>query len=174
MKLAKLMGLVCLVYTTCITACHKDQDDDIAPSKQDRNFMFQASFANHAEVAAGQLAASKGMDSSVRAFGRKMVAEHTMAQNELTALAARWGIGLPSTPDTEHILLAQKLQTLSGRAFDTAYIHSQVEDHKKALQLFSDEVVWGDNRQVKGYAAKYHPHILEHKITAERIADKLH
>jgi putative membrane protein len=169
-----MMGIVCLISTAFLTSCRKDHNDNSAPSKQDRNFMFQASFANHGEVAAGQLAASKGMDASVRAFGQHMVAEHTKAQNELTALAAQWGIGLPSTPDTEHLQLLQRLQTLSGHAFDTAYIHSQVEDHRKALQLFSDEVVWGNNKQVKWYAAKYHPHILEHKTTAESIADKLH
>jgi putative membrane protein len=172
MKTVKLMGMVCLACTVLVNACRKDHDDR-KPSKQDRNFMINAAYSNHAEVAAGQLAASKGTDASVRSFGQFMVTEHSMAQDELENLADKWDIDLPDGPDSMHIMLAQKLQSLSGYSFDTAYINSQVKDHAAAIMLFDTEAKSGDQRKVRAYAQKYLPHIIHHKHMADSIANKL-
>src|SRR5690349_24131171 len=114
MRVMSLTSIVCTVSFLLLTACHKeDKDHDIPPSKYDRNFMIDASRANLAEVAAGEIAVKRGTDADVRAFGAKMVTEHKKAQEDLLKLADKWDIDLPDEPDSTHIMIAKKLMTLS-------------------------------------------------------------
>jgi putative membrane protein len=65
------------------------------------------------------------------------------------------------------------MEPLMGRAFDTAYMKSQVMDHDAALQLFQQEAANGENQKLRDYANKYVPHIMMHKQMADSILMKL-
>jgi putative membrane protein len=166
------LGILCL---SVVLACNKNDDhnNDNNLSKTDRNFITQASYANNSEVAAGGVASVKGSDTSVRSFGAFMVAEHTTAQSELKGLADKWNIETPTTPDSMHIAIMKQMEPLMGRAFDTAYMKSQVMDHNTALQLFQQEANSGENQKLRDYANKYIPHIMMHKQMADSILMKL-
>lgn len=168
----KLTGVTCAMAAICVMACNKffpNNDNNL--SQLDRSFMTQASYANNSEVAAGQVATTKGMDSSVKAFGAFMVSEHSTAQNELQAIAD--SITLPDTPDSVHMMLLQKLQTLSGHTFDTAYIQSQIKDHNMAIVLFKQEADYGENKKLRDYAAKNLPHLRMHLEMADSVWAKI-
>ncbi|WP_205509558.1 DUF4142 domain-containing protein [Longitalea arenae] len=167
------IGMLCLFAVVGFLACEKEDDRDNDPSKFDRDFIIQASYANNAEIAAGAVAAVKGSDTSVRNYGTHMVTDHTTAQAELETLADKWGIDTPVTPDSMHIVLVQRLSTLQGRTFDTAYIRSQVIDHIAAIELFQREATAGENRKLRAYANKYLPHIRMHKVRADSILARL-
>jgi putative membrane protein len=168
-------GILCLTMATCFIACDKDDDHhDNDLSKMDRNFIIQASYANNSEVAAGATATVKGRDTAVKSFGGFMVTEHTTAQSELKALADKWKIETPTTPDSAHIAMMKKMEALQGYSFDTAYMKSQVKDHIAAMDLFQQEATNGENRQLRDYANKYLPHIRMHKQHADSILAKLH
>jgi putative membrane protein len=165
----KFTGIACAIAALCVWACNKGEDPEIPPSKLDRTFMTQASFANNDEVAAGYVATTKAQDASVKAFGGFMVTEHTTAQNDLKAIAEKWSISLPETPDSVHLMLIQKMSMLSGHTFDTAYIKSQLNDHQTAIDLFTQEAMNGENKKLRDYANKYLPHIKMHKMVADSI-----
>ncbi|WP_207513926.1 DUF4142 domain-containing protein [Longitalea luteola] len=167
------IGKLCVLVLVFFAACDKDDDKDNNLSKIDRNFITQASYANNAEIAAGAVAAAKGSDSAVRSYGAHMVTEHTTAQDELRNLASKWGIETPLTPDSMHIALVQRISTLQGLAFDTAYMKSQVMDHIVAIELFQQEATNGENRKLRAYANKYLPHVRMHKVRADSILARL-
>ena len=167
------MTLACL-SVTIFAACKNDDDDGMMPVQGDQNFVTQAAQSNIAEIQAGQLAVSKGMSDSVKMFGQMMVNDHTMALHQLDSIVNDAIFPLPTQPDDAHKALLQRLGTLSGHSFDTAYINSQVKDHQVAIALFDTEKSSGTDNSLKAYATKTLPNLNMHLAMADTIAVHLH
>ncbi|HYF30586.1 MAG TPA: DUF4142 domain-containing protein [Chitinophagaceae bacterium] len=157
------------LLTVCImAACDKDDDEKL--NDTDRNFLMQAGYANSAEINAGNLASTKAVNPAVKAFGQMMVSEHGTSHAELNAIGTERGVDVPDEPDPPHQALAQRLATLQGVSFDTAFMNSQVMDHQMTVQLFENEIANGRHWRVKEYANKYLPHIRMHLQKADSLA----
>lgn len=170
MKKVSIFAALAVVLFMC--ACNKD-DDNNDPSSfntTDQQFITNASYGNHAEISAGQVAASKGMQDSIKIFGQMMVTDHTMSQQSLDSIASAFNITTPTTADSMHIALLQQLNQLSGHTFDTAYIHAQVTDHQKTIDLFQDELKNGNNQWLKNYVNRYLPAIQMHYNMAASLS----
>lgn len=157
------------------SACDDDDDDnDRSLNDTDENFVEKAALANMTEVEFGKLAATNASDSSVKSFGQHMVTEHTTALNELKSISDNYdGIDWPSGMDQQHKDMHDQLMGMSGYAFDSLYIHSQVMDHQTTRDLFQSEVSGGNEQRVRSYASKYLPHIEEHLAKADSIQNML-
>src|SRR5579862_9620730 len=107
-----------------------------APSTTDTDFVMNATQAGIAEVAAGKVAESNGQSAAVKAFGRRMVADHTKAGDELKQIASKKGVMQPTSPSDAQKQAGQKLQALKGADFDKAYAAQMVKDHEDAVTLF--------------------------------------
>ena len=167
MKILKLTLAGCLIACSLVS-CSEDDDDQL--NSQDRTFLTQASISNNAEVGAATLASTKATNGAVKAFAMHMLAEHTTAQNDLKNLGANVGNAVRDTLDPAHVTLAQQLSAMSGRAFDSAYIHTQVSDHQATITFFQNEQSGGQHDDVKRYADTYLPHIQSHYQRADSIA----
>lgn len=153
-----------------LASCTKEKEPDWNPT--DDKFLEMAAYGNYNEIEAGMLDTSKASDASVRNFGKMMIMDHRDAQEELKRLAKDKKEDLPSGADDAHKALMQQLSALSGRAFDSAYIHSQVKDHKAVIQLFEEELRDGKDRDLKNYAGKYLPAIQMHLHHADTISNR--
>lgn len=167
----KKLFLIGGLAVAILSACNKNNDDDL--NSTDQTFMAQVAMGNRAEIMAGQLAATKGNSAAVKAFGQMMVTEHTMAQTDLQNLASSLNVSLPGGVPPEDSLLMIRLNSLSGRSFDTAYINSQVMDHQKTLNIFQMELNNGNHQSVRNYASQYLPHIQMHYQKADSISRTL-
>lgn len=165
MKKWVIAGCICAFL---VTACDKDEDENEL-NQTDRTFVSMASISNNAEVMAGQLAATKATNTAVKAFGQQMVTEHTAAQQDLKGRASGVGLNAPDTVDAEHQALMARLDTLSGNAFDTVYMNSQVRDHARTIDLFTTEINNGRHSTIRSYASDYLPHIQQHLVKADSI-----
>ena len=161
-------------------ACNKDDDDNNNNgngnnnnplNQMDRDFMMKATYGNNAEVDAGNLANSKGMNGDIRDFGQMMVIDHQKAQTDLQQVAGETGVALPQGIDAEHQVIKQQLEAATGRRFDSLYIHMQVADHQKNIALFENEAMSGSHTKVKDYANKYLPSLRMHLKKADSIAN---
>jgi putative membrane protein len=74
------------------------------------------------------------------------------------------------TLDPVHITNRAHLASLSGHQFDSAYMHSQVNDHEVTMLNFRNEQSNGQHRDVRNYADTYMPHLREHFERADSIA----
>lgn len=166
-KVIILGSLTALIFS----ACKKDDNSNSnTVSASDKTFVMQASMSNTAEVQAGNLASSKASSAAVKAFAQYMVTEHTTAQTDLQKVASTYNLTLADSVDASHVALLSQLNALSGRAFDSVYIHSQITDHQNALNLFNNEISSGTNASVKNYASTYKPHIQMHLNMADSIS----
>jgi len=162
-----------VILAAGLAGCHKSHDDHSSVNAKDRDFMTKASYANQTEVAAAKIAESKDSSGPVNAFAMIMVADHSLAEQDLEHLADSLRVNLPQGTDPAEAPVMAMLDSLAGHAFDTAYVHSQVKDHQKAIALFQGEADSGQNTSVKAYALKYLPKLQMHLMMADSLSAAL-
>src|SRR5580704_17514036 len=106
---------------------------DVGQIMQDKMFLRKAAEGGIAEVKLGQLAAQKASSDDVKAFGQKMVDDHTKLNLEIAQVADSMGVMLPKSMNKEHQAEYDKLNALSGNDFDIEYLTFMVKDHHKDL-----------------------------------------
>jgi putative membrane protein len=139
---------------------------------EDKTFVKEAATGGMAEVELSKIA-QKSENADVKNFANRMVQDHTMANAELTSIAASLGSEMPKTLDSEHERLRDRLQALHGKAFDEQYMRDMVEDHNKAVRLFQQEGRSGHNAQLKQFAQKTLSTLEEHQKMAQELSRKL-
>jgi putative membrane protein len=138
-------------------------------SDMDRDFLMKVAMTNTAEVQIGQLATAKGGSQAVKDFGDMMVRDHTDAQGKLRTIAGSISLNAPDSVDAKHKALKEKLDKLSGAAFDKEYAAAMVNGHKEAISLFEKEASSGTNGQLKNYASMMLPTLKTHLEAAQKL-----
>ncbi|RQS14806.1 DUF4142 domain-containing protein [Burkholderia sp. Bp8998] len=143
-----------------------------APQSADAEFVDKAAIAGKAEVQASQLALKQAQSPDVRAFAKRMVADHGQAAAKLNEIAARKGMKPQadqiSDPDVE------ALRGKSGHDFDTAYVAAVGPDaHHKAVALFEGEARDGKDAQLRAFAQSTLPTLKHHLSMAEALQRKV-
>jgi len=128
-----------------------------------------------AEIALGELAADRAEASAVGEFARRMIDDHSAANEKLSGIAEQTKIPLPEELNEEHVAMRDRLQELDGREFDIAYMRGQVVDHQKAVLLLIWEIDDGQSKELKQYAAATLPTVMEHlRLAREIVTDLTH
>jgi putative membrane protein len=133
-----------------------------AVAQADEKFVKEAAMGGMAEMDLGMLASEKASSDDVKAFGKKMVADHGAANQELKSLASSKNITLSTTLDTKHQATHDRLAKLSGSAFDRAYVSDMLKDHEQDVSEFRHESTSAHDPEIKAWAAKTLPTLEEH------------
>ncbi len=139
----------------------------------DAEFLMKAAQIDMAEVQLGKLAHEKGGSADVKDFAKHMHADHEKNTAELHKLAGRMKVEMPKALDVKHQELFDKLQKLSGKAFDEEYIKAMVDGHKDAVNLFESSAKNAQNQDVRGFAANTLPKLQEHLRMAQNAQAKM-
>lgn len=143
---------------------------DVGQIMQDKLFLRKAAEGGIAEVKLGQLAAQKANSGEVKAFGQKMVDDHT-SLNSMMAQVADWmGIMLPKSMNKEDQAEYEKLSSLSGNDFDVEYLTFMVKDHHKDLHQFRLEAASPTNQTLHDAVVKAQAVIHEHTVMVDKLA----
>jgi putative membrane protein len=130
-------------------------------SAKDRAFMKKAAKGGIMEVAMGKLAEQNGQSDDVKSFDKRMVTDHSKANDELKSMGQQKGIKLPRKEPTEKW------------SSDKAYMNTMVEDHEKDLAEFQAEAKDGSDPDVKNFADKTANVVQEHLDLAKETQGKL-
>ncbi|MEO8372500.1 MAG: DUF4142 domain-containing protein, partial [Candidatus Solibacter sp.] len=122
------------------------------------------------EVELGKLASTQASSDAVKQFGQRMVTDHSRANDELSEIATRKGITLPTSLDAKHQAMKDKFSKMNGAAFDKAYMEDMVKDHRTDVAEFRKESTSGRDADIKAFAAKTLPNLEEHLSMAEQTA----
>jgi len=132
-------------------------------SSADRKFMMTAATGGMAEVEMARLALEKSGSDAVKQYARKMIDDHTAANNELMQVASMKGVTLPARPDAKQTAMMAKMQKLSGAEFDMMYVkEAGVKAHQDMEKLFMKESMSGKDMGAKAFAAKTLPAVRMH------------
>ena len=134
----------------------------------DASFARKAAQGGMAEVAMGNLAESHAQSADVKAFGQRMVQDHSAANDKLKAAAEEEHIQLPTEPSAKDQKTINHLSKLHGEAFDKAYAQTMVKDHKKDISEFKQESK-AANSPVQNFAQATLPTLQEHLQLAEKL-----
>jgi putative membrane protein len=144
-----------------------------ALAPDDKEFVSKAGMGGLAEVQMGNLALSKASSADVKAFGQRMVTDHSKANEELQQLATAKGVALPTELAGEEQATMTRLSSLSGAEFDKAYMKDMVEDHEKDVAEFDKASTTASDSDLKAWAAKTLPTLKEHLQHAKTVSSKL-
>ena len=130
-------------------------------SEKDKTFMKKVAKGGTMEVAMGNLAEKNAQSDDVKSFAKRMVTDHSKANDELKSIASQKGVQLPAKEP--------KLKWTS----DKAYTDMMVKDHEKDLAEFKEEANSGSDPDVKKFADDTAKIIQEHLDLAKEIQGKL-
>ena len=119
-------------------------------SEKDKTFMKKAAKGGMMEVTMGKMAEQNAKSDDVKSFGKRMVTDHSKANDELKSIASKKGFQLPSK---EHS---------AKWTSDKAYMDMMVKDHEKDLAAFQAEAKDGTDADVKAFADKTSKVIKKH------------
>ena len=142
-------------------------------ASSDREFVRKAAQGGLAEVQLGQLATEKAASPEVKQFGQRMVDDHAKANDQLKQIAQQQGIQVPDQLDAKDAATKARLEKLSGKEFDRAYMRDMVTDHTKDVTEFKHEANSGKDSAVKSFAQQTVPTLEDHLKEAKSIAPKV-
>jgi putative membrane protein len=144
-----------------------------AQPQMDKTFVQNAAEGGYAEVQFGKLAAQKASNASVKAFGQKMVQDHTALNEKMQPLVAKFGLTVPTQLSAQNQIDYDKLNQLSGPAFDMAYVSAMLSDHRKDLDAFRQEEKTTADPQLKATVASGEQVIQHHLQRITQIAKQI-
>jgi putative membrane protein len=145
-------------------------DGAVGQVMQDKMFLRKAAEGGIAEVKLGQLAAEKGSSEEVKAFGQKMVDDHTKLNVQIAQIADSMGVMLPKSMNKEDQTEYDKLGALSGDDFDIEYLSFMVKDHHKDLHEFRVEAASPTDSTLHNEVVKAQGVIHEHTVMVDKLA----
>ena len=144
-------------------AAHDSGSSDASSSAlRDKVFLRKAIAGGLAEIQLGQLAAQQGGSDDVRQFAQRMVSDHTQLNDSLKPIAESLGIMLPTKMTSADQAHYNQLRSLSGEAFDRAYVKLMVDDHHHDLRDFRAEATSTQDASLREAAQKGSSVIRQH------------
>jgi putative membrane protein len=116
------------------------------------------------EIDSGKLAQSRAQSPALKAFAAKLIADHTRSTAMLKSAAAQASppITLPTTlpPDLQASLGA--LRGAKPQDFDSGFIDTQIQAHKKAVEVLTQYANEGNSPPLKQFAVIVLPMVKSH------------
>ena len=141
-----------------------------APTDADKQFLSTAAQSDINEIKISQLAETKASSPQVKAFAKKMVADHNKLEMKMKPFATTWGLTPPTGLDSDHQAIYDKLNGLSGADFDKQYMAAMAEDHHKALDAFTQEASTTTDPKFKAAVTKGKGVVASHSTMADNLS----
>jgi putative membrane protein len=138
----------------------------------DQKFIDMAAQTDMLEAHLGQMAADQAADQGVKDYAQMLVSDHTGDYQQLTALATKDSLTVPTALDAAHDKMIAPFEKLKGAAFDSRYTHTMVAGHTEAIGVYTKESTDAQNPDVKAYASATLPTLQKHLDAAKDLAKK--
>ena len=135
--------------------------------------------ANQVDIDAGKFAAKKSTNSEVQKFAQTMVTDHTAVNKSAVDLVTKLKVS-PEANDTSRSLTVDgkkslaALHSLSGTAFDKAYVDREVAYHQQVIDALDTVLIPNaQNAELKALLVKVRPAFVEHLNHAKHLQASL-
>ncbi len=123
-------------------------------SAADRAFVAKVSQGGMYEVEASKVARQKAVARDVNDVGVTEVHDHELVGAKLKSIATTLGLPFPSALNAAFAARLAKLESLSGPAFDRAYIVEMDAIHAIDVKAFEIEAASGTNPALRAFATE--------------------
>jgi putative membrane protein len=138
-------------------------------SAQDQTWLTTGIEGDRFEIIGGSAARNKGATPAMRAFGARLVSDHTKSLRDAERAARRFGVTVPKTPSPSEEWELRMVGLFTGVPFDRSYAFLEVQDHIQDIQETRDEIEDGCNKTVRGLARDDLPVLRQHLAIARRL-----
>ncbi|MGH7713295.1 MAG: DUF4142 domain-containing protein [Gemmatimonadaceae bacterium] len=134
--------------------------------------------ANTWDITTGSLATKKARRADVREFGAMLARDHEQVRQQGRDLAKK--LGVTPTPVAKDFALRkshedalQRLNGLTGTAFDRAFLEHEVAYHKAVIDAVTSTFLPAiQNAELKGFVQKVAPAFQAHMLAAQQLLEK--
>jgi putative membrane protein len=135
---------------------------DNAFSAADKAFVAKVSQGGMFEVELAKVGETKATTQDLRDQATTEEHDHTLVGAKLKSIMEANGMEFPTALNAQFQARLDKLSSLSGAAFDAAYLHAMQEIHHIDGAAFQQESTGGSNPDLKSFAAETHRIVLRH------------
>ncbi|MBO0360927.1 DUF4142 domain-containing protein [Hymenobacter sp. BT186] len=139
----------------------------------DAEFMAKAASGGMLEVELGKAVAAKATSAEAKQFANDMVKDHTTANAELKAIAAKKNITLPTALGDDHQKVYRDVTEEAGVKMDQEYLKEMVKDHEEDVKEFTEASVKASDAEIKAFATKQVPILKHHLEMAQNMSAAL-
>jgi len=181
-----------LMALTLLSACPAEQNskndrNDVEAQRQEArsnkmqsrldtatlNFLGKTQQGGMTEIELGQLALKRSSNQQVKNFANQLINDHSKANQEVGDLASLKQATLPNALSTEQQAIYNRLQSLSGSAFDREFLKVNIKAHQDTIDSFQEQATYGPDMDVRAMADKTLPTLKMHLQMAQGLAAKL-
>jgi putative membrane protein len=159
---------------TASAPAHTGSEHHHSLNSQDKEYLKDAAQGALWEIRGGYRAQHNAAYSFTKAFGMRMIVDHSKEYQDAKRTAAQVHQPAPTSVDPAQNQVLYLLSQLHGSAFDCAYLSTEWADHMADVNGAKLELAAGRNEEVKELAAKYLPVLEQHLSLAEADLMKLH
>jgi putative membrane protein len=154
-------------------AAMKPADGSVATANMAADeFIKEAASGGMMEVELGRLASQKAQNAQVKEFGQMMVNDHSKANEQLKAVAAKKKMAMPAQMLEKHQQHVAAMSKLSGSEFDKQYMSMMVQDHQEDITKFKQASAMND-ADIKNFATATLPTLQRHLEKAQQVNSTL-
>jgi putative membrane protein len=131
--------------------------------------------ANQVDIDAGKLAKLRSINEEVRAFAELMITDHTGVNKSATDLVTKLKVTPQENPTSQSLKAGgdknlAHLKTLTGAAFDKAYVDHEVGYHQQVIDALDKTLIPGAaNDELKALLTKVRPAFVAHLEHAKHL-----
>ena len=131
--------------------------------------------ANQVDIDAGKVAKDKSTNAAVKEFAQLMITDHTGVNKQAVDLVTKLKVTPEDNPTAKSLKEGgaknvAHLKTLSGAAFDKAYIDHEVAYHQQVLDAVDKTLIpSASNADLKALLVKVRPAFVAHLEHAKKI-----
>jgi putative membrane protein len=135
--------------------------------------------ANQVDIDASTLSKEKASNGEVKKFAERMVTDHSGVNKQAVALVTKLKVTPEDSPTSQAIKAGGEknlanLKTLTGAAFDKAYIDNEVAYHQQVLDAVDKTLIpSAKNDELKALLVKVRPAFVAHLEHAKHIQSSL-
>ena len=131
-------------------------------SAADKAFVAKVSQGGKFEVELAKVAETKATTQDLKDQANTEEHDHTLVGDKLKSIMEANGLQFPTELNAEFQARLDKINALSGAAFDAAYLKTMEQIHHIDGAAFKQESTGGSNPDLKSFAAETHRIVLRH------------
>ncbi len=141
--------------------------------KADAEFIRDVDAGSFLEIRLGRLAQKRGRDPAVKRFGEQMEADYTAFQKQWSNMASNNGMKFKSGMGPNHRGKLERLEKISDKAFDRAYMTLMIQNQQDYLNYWRKEGRAANSAPVRQLVNQGIPTLEEHMVMAKRIGSQV-
>ena len=168
-----------MTYTALIIAAALSAPAAVAQAPTDAQIAAIVVTANQVDIDAGTLAAERATNADVKKFGQQMVTDHTGVNKAAVELATKLKVTPEENPTSRSLKAGGEknvahLKTLTGAAFDRAYLDQEVTYHQQVIDALDKTLIPNaSNAELKALLVKVRPAFVAHLEHAKQLRKTL-